>query len=224
MTAIVVLENIADLGTPINLNREMYAYLKEESASVAGFLPNETVSAEDLLYGLLLPSGAECAIGLAEYIAGSEKDFVKLMNEKAWLIGMTHTRFANTTGLHNIAHFSTLEDIAVLLTYALKNDTFYEIFTTAQHTSQPTNLHPEGLTVTSTLFFRTESLAFEGGQILGGKTGFTDEAGQCLASLAEINDELFVLITCGAQRENARQQLHIDDALAVYSAIAASRQ
>ena len=122
-------------------------------------------------------------------------------------------------GLHDARHFSTVRDIAVLLRYALGNDSFYQIFSSAWHSCQPTNLHPEGISFSSTLFSRIGSGDFSGGAILGGKTGYTNEAGLCLASLAVKDGGRFILVTSGAPGDYQTQDLHIDDALTVYSAI-----
>ena len=219
MTAIVVLENIDDLNEKIFLRTEMFYDLYTSNATVAGFLPNEEVRAIDLLYGLILPSGGDCAIGLAEKISGSESAFAELMNEKANELEMEGTHFVNSTGLHDENHYSTVKDLSVLLEYALKNDTFYEIFTTSRYTTGPTNMHGDGVTFYSTLFSEIDSAEFEGGSILGGKTGYTPQAGQCLASLAKKDDNLFILVTCGAYWETETQRLHIDDAFTVYSAV-----
>ena len=220
MTAVVVLENLNDLNESITLNQEMYSDIYKANAITAGFLPNEEVRVIDLLYGLLLPSGAECAIGLAEHVAGSERAFAILMNDKAQELGMNGTHFVNATGLHDTKHYSTAMDISVLLRYALRNDIFSEIFTTTRYSSQSTNLHEGGITYYSTLFSKIDSADFGCGSILGGKTGYTDEAGLCLASLAEKDGERFILVTCGAPDDYKTQKLHIDDAFKVYTAIA----
>ena len=119
---------------------------------MAGFLPGEQVCVRDLLYGTLLPSGADAAVTLACRVSGSEEAFVKLMNEKARSLGMTHTHFTNATGLHNDSHVTTLDDLALLLEYALDNGVFYRIFTAHQYQSQPTSMHPQGMMLSSTLF------------------------------------------------------------------------
>lgn len=219
MTAVVVLEHLNNLNERILLNEEIYSGIYASSAMTAGFLPNEKVHAIDLLYGLLISSGAECAIGLAEHVAGSESAFADLMNDKAGELGMSDTHFVNATGLHDARHYSTVKDISVLLKYALKNKTFYKVFTAARHSSRPTNLHSGGITYYSTLFSNMDRADFAGGSILGGKTGYTDEAHQCLASLAEKNGKRYILVTSGARGNRETQNLHIDDAFTVYAAI-----
>jgi D-alanyl-D-alanine carboxypeptidase (penicillin-binding protein 5/6) len=219
LTAITVLEHVEDLNEEVILNNDMFNSLYYENASMAGFLPGEGVSVIDLLYGLLLPSGGECAVGLAEYVSDSESGFVSLMNKKAQEIGMINSHFINTTGLHDENNYTTAKDMAVLLKYALNNDIFYKIFTSNRHSSSSTNKHEGGITYYSTLFSKIDSPNFKGGSILGGKTGYTPEAGQCLASLAVKDEKYFILVTAGADGDSKTQKLHIDDAFAIYSAI-----
>lgn len=186
---------------------------------MAGFLPGEQVRAIDLLYGAMLPSGAECCIALADHIAGSERDFVKLMNQKAEAIGMNNTHFENATGLHDENHYTTVEDLAVLLMNALRNDTFRKIFTTFRHSTPPTDKHPDGITFYNTMYERLDDQNIIDGQILGGKTGYTDKAGLCLASLAKVGMQEYILITAGAKGNHDSEQYNITDALAVYNSI-----
>jgi D-alanyl-D-alanine carboxypeptidase (penicillin-binding protein 5/6) len=221
MTVIVAIENLPDLMEKIKLDNSMFQGLYEANASMAGFQPGEKVRALDLLYGALLPSGAEACMGLAYHIAGSEQHFVELMNQKAADLGMEDTHFVNTTGLHEDDHYTTVKDMATLLDYALENETFRETFTSSKYSTQPTNKHPEGLTLYSTMFKKLEQnhQTMIGGEILGGKTGFTDEAGLCLASLAKVDEQEYILITAGAKGDQHTKQYNITDALAVYSSI-----
>jgi D-alanyl-D-alanine carboxypeptidase (penicillin-binding protein 5/6) len=219
MTAVVVLDSVSDLGGKVTLEQRILDETLRKNASTAGFLSGESVSIEDLLYGLLLSSGAECAIGLSEHVAGSEEAFAELMNLKAAELGMDGSRFTNATGLHDAKHYSTARDIAVLLDYALKDETFYQIFTSKRHSTDSTNKRPEGVTLRSTMFSKVEDGYLEF-RLLGGKTGYTAEAGQCLASLAEKDGARYILVTAAAPTENnATEHLHIDDAVAVFSAI-----
>ncbi len=221
MTAIVAMENLPDLQEKIKLSDSMFDRLYAANASMAGFRPGEEVHAIDLLYGALLPSGAECCIGLAERIAGSEQGFAELMNRKAADLGMTDTHFTNTTGLHDENHYSTVKDLAVLLAYALENSGFRDIFTSSHHSAQPTNKHPDGITFSSTMFTNLETPSIPEGKILGGKTGYTGKAGLCLASLAEIKGTEYVLVTAGAEGSNLTEPFHIIDAVETYCSVAA---
>lgn len=219
MTAIVAIENLPDLKKEITLTNSVFQGLSEADASMAGFQPGENVRAIDLLYGALLPSGAESCVGLADYIAGSEKDFVGMMNQKVADLGMHNTHFENSTGLQNENHYTTVKDLAILLSYALQNDTFREIFTSSRHSTPPTNKHPDGITFYSTMFEELNNQSIADGKILGGKTGYTDEAGLCLASLAKEGKQEYILISAGAKGDHHSEQYNITDALAVYNSI-----
>ena len=215
MTAIVALENISNLQQKVLLSESMFQDLYREGASMAGYLPNEEVTALDLLYGTMLPSGAEAATGLADYVAGSENQFVTLMNEKAKQLGMKNTHFTNTTGLHDPTHFTTVKDLSILLEYALEDDSFREIFTTSRHSASPTNLHPQGLTFYNKMFKKITTSGKKE-EIIGVKTGYTEEAGLCLASLARKDGQEFVIVTAGADGNHRTEQYNIMDAFAIY--------
>ena len=217
MTAIIAIENLPDLQQKIDLSPTMFQPLYQADASLAGFKPGEKVRALDLLYGALLPSGAECSIGLADAVSGSERSFAEKMNQKAQSLGMQHTHFTNATGLQNPDHYTTVRDLSVLLEYALQNKVFRSIFTSSRHSAPPTNKHPDGITFKSTLSRVLPDAALPNGQILGGKTGFTDDAGLCLASLARVGRQEYILVTAGAKGDHKTEQYDIDDAREVYA-------
>ena len=169
-----------------------------------------------------LPSGAECCMAFADRIAGSEESFVDMMNEKAAEMGMKNTHFCNATGLHDPDHYSTVKDISVLLRYALQYEDFRQAFSSSRYTTQPTNLHPDGFTFLSTMFRYMDSAGVVGGEIIGGKTGYTEEAGLCLASLAEVSGKEYILVTAKAKGTHRTEQFHILDAVDVYSQIGES--
>ena len=142
MTVLLATEALPDLDTPVTLPEDIFPALYKADASMAGFQPGETVTVRDLLYGAMLPSGAECCEALARQVSGSEEAFVALMNRKAGELGMKHTHFANCTGLTSPEHYSSAADLAVLLQAALNNETFRTVFTTGQYTSSVTAQHP----------------------------------------------------------------------------------
>ena len=219
MTVIVAIESLHNTKEEIKLTNSTFQGLYGADASMAGFKPGEQVKAIDLLYGAMLPSGAECCIGLAYQIAGSEQNFVKMMNKKAAYLGMKNTHFENVTGLQNENHYTTVKDLSSLLSYALKNDTFREIFTSSRHSTLPTNKHPGGITFYSTMFEELKNQNITDGEILGGKTGYTDEAGLCLASLAKVGKQEYIMISAGAKGDHHSQQYNITDALVAYNSI-----
>jgi len=213
MTAIVAIELLEaseELNALVHLETEMFHYLYHQRASMAGFMPEERVPAIDLLYGIMLPSGGESTLAIARKVAGSEEAFVEKMNQKARELGLTQTNFTNPTGLHHPEHYTTLEEMVIILKYALTNEMFREIFTASTHTAS-TNL-----TMTSTLFRHLPRTTVKNGEILGGRTGFTPEAGRCLISLAVINGREYILATGGAENTPENQIQHLLDALYIY--------
>lgn len=219
LTAVTAMESVNSLDEIVTMPYEIYATLYEEGASMAGFEAGEQASVRQLLYGVILPSGAECCIALADLIDGSESAFVQRMNEKAQALGMSSTHFVTCTGLHDAQHYSTVRDIAVLLQYALQSSDFREIFTAHSYSVAPTAQHPEGFTFYSTMFQSLGDASVTGGEILGGKTGYTEEAGLCLASLAQVNGREYILVTAGAPGSHDTEPLHTIDAKAVYNRI-----
>ena len=189
MTLIVAVEKCSDLDSTFTMTSDILDSLIIENASVAGFSAGEKVSIRDMLYGLMLPSGADAAVGIAEYISGSENEFVKLMNDKVTELGLKDTHFENCTGLHHPNHYSTCHEIAKILEYALKNDIMLKVLSTYQYTTAPTEQHPEGILLTSTLFSRMYGNEPDSAFVVGGKTGYTLEAHHCLASFAVSCDE-----------------------------------
>ncbi|MCR5263626.1 MAG: D-alanyl-D-alanine carboxypeptidase [Clostridiales bacterium] len=208
MTAIVAIENIGDLDTEVKLDYEMFEYIYSKNASTAGFYYGERVKAIDLLYGLILPSGADAALGLAKLTAGSEEEFVKLMNEKCAELKMENTHFTNCTGLHDINHYSTCSDLYRLLRYALRNQTFFDVFTTFEYTTSPTNIHSNGVKVQSTIKHNYDKEGLPLGYVIGGKTGFTDPAKQCMATLALKDGEYYALIVLGCGDGTTKRASH----------------
>ena len=217
MTCIIAIEKIDDLESIITLRPEIFDKLYMQNASMAGFLPGEKVKVIDLLYGNILPSGGECSIALAEQISGTEQKFAELMNKKAQELGMNNTHFTNATGLHDESHYSTVRDLSILLQYALKNETFHKIFQTKKYSVSPTNEHPDGFTFYNSMFKLQENWELNNGEIIGGKTGYTDKAGLCLASEAIVNKQKYIAITVKANGNHNTEPFHVYDAFYLYN-------
>ncbi len=187
MTALVVLENcnLSDIVT-VSYN----AAVTEGSSMY--LKPNEKISVENLLYGLMLNSGNDAATALAEHTSGTVEEFAKLMNEKAKEIGMTNSSFANPHGLDNENHYSTAYDMAVLTKYAIENEKFRTIVATKQKIIETDE---EGkykyLTNHNKLLSKYEWCK-------GVKTGFTKKSGRCLVSYAEKDGVKLIAITLNA--------------------------
>ncbi|MGP6146616.1 D-alanyl-D-alanine carboxypeptidase family protein [Jeotgalibaca sp. A122] len=229
MTVAVALDYLTDFDQEIIMQEEYFEGLFEARASISGFEAGEKTTVRELLYGAILPSGADACLALAYLIAGSEADYVALMNQKAIELGMTRTHYANATGLHDPENISSVADIAKLVLTALQNSTFYEVFTTLQHEVPATNYNNEGFIMNSTIFNPLLKLPELKGLMIGGKTGFTEQAGLCLASLAQIDGKKYVLVTAGAdaipdfpvdQDRHIEEPLHIQDAANIYRQLA----
>lgn len=213
MTTIVAIEQIKDLDEKLTMKSRDFYRLYEEDASLAGFRVGQTVTYRDLLYGTFLPSGAEATQALAFNLTGSIENFVALMNEKAKEIGMNNSHFANTTGLDNKENYSTVEDVAKLLKYALKNKTFKEIYEANNYTTSDNSM-----TLYSSFRYTAKRYGYNVNSIIGAKTGYTDAAGKCLASTAydKTNNILYMSVTCGANT-STDDAYHIRDNVYIYN-------
>ena len=210
MTAYVALNNINDLDAKVKLTSKDFKGLREANASTAGFREGEVVTYRDLLYGLLLPSGADAALALSNNIAGSEQAFVNLMNEQVKEMGLKDTHFVNTTGLDVKGHYSSAYDVYLILRNALENEQFKEIFTTKKYTTSNSRL-----TFRSTLYSASIKYDLDTNFILGSKSGYTYAAGLCLASISEHDGEIYILVTAGANYKD-KKPYHITDSVAIY--------
>lgn len=201
-TAIVALESIDNLDDKVVLTNEDFVGLREANASVAGFQIGEEVTYRDLLYGLMLPSGADAALALCRNIANSKEEFVELMNKKAEELKMVDTHYVNPTGLDDEKHYSTVNDVLTIFKYALKNEDFRKIISSSSYITS-NKKH----TFYSTL---TKANNLEMDYLIGGKTGTTDNAGLCLASLANYDDTDFILVTTKAEYSKTIPRAFID--------------
>ena len=191
LTVLVAAEEVANHGSlddtvVIDFDITNYCYLNE--CSVAGFLKDEAVTVRDLFYGAILPSGADACLGLAKYVAGSQEDFVVLMNEKVEELGLSGTaHFANCIGLYDDANTCTVYDMAMILKAALDNELCRQVLTTKVYEIPASEAHPEGMVLSNWFLRKIEDHVPEGLEVLGAKTGFVDESGSCAASYAQLS-------------------------------------
>lgn len=200
MTLIVAYENCKNLDDTFTMTAEITDPLFKEGASVAGFSVGEEVTIRDLLYGAILPSGADATDALAIYTAGSIEKFVAMMNKKVLQLGLSNTHFSNPSGLHDKNHYSTPHEMALIFEYAMKIDGCREILSTYKYTTALTDKHPDGILLTSTMFSRMKGDESGVAEIIAGKTGYTNEGLHCLVSLGKQNGtgKEYVLVTAHA--------------------------
>ena len=193
MTTITALEKINDLEKSVTITSEMLNNIYW-NASLAGLKVGDTLTYKDLLYASILPSGADATHALAYTLSGNIDNFLIEMNNLAKRIGLENTNFSNVIGLDNKNNYSTLYDIARLLSYALENETFKEIYTAKDYTLS------NNLEVKSTLLLFNKNMNLDISRIIGSKTGHTNNAGYCLSSLIKSNNHDIIIITGGASK------------------------
>lgn len=170
-----------------------------EKNSKMGLKPDEVWSMIDLLYGLMLPSGNDAAIAIAEHIGGSVAGFAEIMNEKAKEIGMEHSHFVNPNGLHDDEHYSTARDLAILGAYAMQNERFAEIVAATEYVAYGSDGKKLTLKSSNRLLrdasansYKPYSCKYE--YAIGIKTGDTHLAGKCLVAAARRNGTTYILV------------------------------
>ena len=202
-TAMVAIENIKNLDEKIIITNSMLNSVSSV-AHVSGLKVGNKVTYRDLLYAILVSSGADAANSLAISCSGSLSNHVKKMNELAKKIGLEHTNFKNVTGLDEKNSYSTADDVRKLLIYALNNSSFKEIYTTKKY--KLTN----GLVVNTTLKLYDKNGSVDTSFIIGSKTGFTDSAGYSIAYLMDVNGHDMLIITLKATRSGSNYYHLID--------------
>ena len=215
MTLLVAAENLPDLDATFTMTQAIIDPLYLAGASMAGYVNGETVTMRDLLYGAVVPSGAEATEALAQAVAGSEEAFVAMMNEKAAALGLANTHFMNTSGLHDENHYSTVREIALILQAALENETCTEILSAENYRANETEQHPDGLAMTNKFLYRVHhEYALNGAEITAAKTGYTAEAMNCCASAGTTPDGRSVIcVTANAWTG----EFCIEDHIALYT-------
>lgn len=180
LTALIALEesNLDDVVT-VSANAANQA----SDSSVCGLKEGDQISMRDLLYGLMMRSGNDAAIAIAEHISGSSEEFAVLMNAKAQSLGATNSHFVTPNGLHDEDHYTTVYDMYLIMNAAVQNETFVEILQTANYTTNYTDAAGNPVTqdwaTTNKYLTGTEAVP-EGVTVIGGKTGTTGEAKYCL--------------------------------------------
>lgn len=182
MTVLVAAEHVYDLDETVTISPEINNYVYVHDLSAVCFANDEEVTIRDLMYGTILPSGADAALTLANYIAGSEENFVVLMNDKLRELGLTDTaHFTNCTGEFEETHYCTLRDMAMIMKAAVENELAKEVLTAHIYTTSMTEEHPEGITISNWFLRRIEDKDTHG-EVICAKTGFVKESGCCAAS------------------------------------------
>lgn len=185
MTALVTLKygNLDDLVTVTDIVKDI-----EYGSSVCDIKEGDILSLRQLLYGLMIASGNDAAMMIAEHVGGSVENFVAMMNEEARALGATGTHFTNPHGLTDSEHYTTVYDIYLMMNAAMKYDLFQDIISRKNYYAEYTRTDGSAVAVTwesTNHYFTNEADAPDHVIIYGGKTGTTDDAGACLALLTK---------------------------------------
>ncbi len=191
LTAIVVIENSSDLSSIVTVSSKS----AHTGGSRLGLSTDDKVSIKDLLYGLLMVSGNDAAVALAESVGNDVNGFSNLMNKKASDLGLSSSHFVTPHGLDDNDHYTTAYELAKIANYALKNDVFAKIVRTSNYTininGNPKNLHNTN-----------ELLGYLDG-VYGVKTGFTNGANRCLVTACKRGnlDIICVVLGCDTKKD-----------------------
>ena len=193
MTATIIIEN-CNLAETIEISKKAAG----TGGSRLGLKTGDKITIKDLLYGLLLRSGNDAAVALAEYAGESIEGFAKLMNNKALELGLTNTHFETPHGLDSDKHYTTAYELAILSNYALNNATFAQIVGTREYTIT-INGSPKQLSNTNELLGHLDG-------VYGVKTGFTNGANRCLVTACKRNNMDIICVVLGADTKKFRTQ------------------
>ena len=211
MTAIVCIDNIQDLSQTVKVNlAEVQKYYNDEY-SVAGLRDSQEISYYDLIATMLIPSGADSAACIAINVFGDYSKFIEAMNEKAKEIGMNSTSFANPIGADDPNNYSTVYDVALMMKYALDNDIIKDLMSRYEYT-----IKDGSITVHNALFVLANLYGLDVSKIAGGKTGMTGDAGYCLATYSNNEENPLICIVLGCDIISGRLP-HIEDSQNLYN-------
>ena len=191
MTATIILEH-CNLNQTVTISKKAAG----TGGSRLGLKTNDKITIRDLLYGLLLVSGNDAAVALAETCSGSVSDFATLMNDKAKDLGLNNTHFETPHGLDSDNHYTTAYELAILADYALNNSTFLDIVGTKNYTIT-INGYPKNLTNTNELLGNLNG-------VYGVKTGFTNGANRCLVTACKRGNMDIICVVLGCDTKKFR--------------------
>lgn len=201
LTALVAIRNgnLEDIAT-VSVNASSASFAADES--VCGILEGDQLTLKDLVYGLILQSGNDNAVAIAEHIAGSEEAFVEMMNEQAMELMATNSHFMNSNGLHNEDHYTTAYDLYLIFNACITHPEFIEIIQSPSYTAHVTRADGSATEMVwePTHFYASgRAAAPTGAAVVGGKTGFTDQAGSCLILLdVDAEENPYISVVMGA--------------------------
>lgn len=206
LTAILVIEN-CNLSDMVTVSETAISNIPSGYVTCE-LQAGEEISVKDLLYALIVESANDAAYVLAEHVAGSVSAFSDMMNNKALEIGCSNSQFLNPNGIHNPNHYTTAYDLYLIAQYGMKNETFRTLVSTTSYTLPATNKHPAEDRVLSTTnqLINVNNTKFYNKNVIGIKTGFTSQAGNCLVTQVSRDGLDFIAVVLNSETNDSRYE------------------
>lgn len=207
MSLLVFAENLPDMNKKLTITQDIVSFVQARGASNCGFVVGEQVTVKDLLYGVILPSGADAVLALCKEVSGSEAAFAERMNKRAREMGLSgYCNFQNATGLFHSTHRMTVKDMAQIMAVAMQNPRAREILMTENYQTAPTNKHAEGLKFSNLFLQRIKTQDSGGATVQMAKTGYVSQSKFCVVTAGKGRSGKNLLIVTG-QSSNTWQAI-----------------
>ena len=198
MSLLLFVENLPDQNKKLTITQDIVSFVQQRGASNCGFIVGEEVTVKDLLYGVILPSGADAVLALSKEVSGSEAAFAGLMNKRAKEMGLSsQCYFQNATGLYHSTHHMTVKDMGQIMALAMQNPAAREILMTENYQMSPTNKHAQGLKFTNLFLQRIKTQDSGGTRVEMAKTGFVSQSKFCVVSSGKGKNGRNLLVVTG---------------------------
>lgn len=198
MSLLLFVENLPDQNKKLTITQDIVSFVQQRGASNCGFIVGEEVTVKDLLYGVILPSGADAVLALSKEVSGSEAAFAGLMNKRAKEMGLSsQCYFQNATGLYHSTHHMTVKDMGQIMALAMQNSAAREVLMTENYQMSPTNKHAQGLKFTNLFLQRIKTQDSGGTRIEMAKTGFVSQSKFCVVSSGKGKNGRNLLVVTG---------------------------
>ena len=207
MSLLVFAENLPDMNKKLTITQDIVSFVQARGASNCGFVVGEQVTVKDLLYGVILPSGADAVLALCKEVSGSEAAFAERMNKRAREMGLSgYCNFQNATGLFHSTHRMTVKDMAQIMAVAMQNPRAREVLMTENYQTAPTNKHAQGLKFSNLFLQRIKTQDSGGATVQMAKTGYVSQSKFCVVTAGKGRSGKNLLIVTG-QSSNTWQAI-----------------
>lgn len=199
--------NMTDNG---QVTEEAVKLVKRQREYMVGYSTDESTDFNDLFYAMIMQSDGAAANSLAILMGGDIASFVSEMNEEAKALGLVNTHYETPDGVYKKGEYSTAADVASLLRKSIQDEEYYKIFTTSSYVSTKTEHHSDGIKISNDVIAAFEKYKNKKFDVIGGKFGYTPEAGKSIAVLAEKNGRTYIIVTLGCYQKGGDYG-HMDD-------------